>query len=66
VISGVPCVAQGDENRVTFDYAMVEKGIEWLEWIASGAPEKEIKASYQDQIATTARCSLLRAGRCTP
>lgn len=38
VISGVPCVAQGDENRVTFDYAMVEKGIEWLEWIASGVP----------------------------
>ncbi len=56
VISGSPRVSREGADRVSFDTSMVERGIAWLELIASGAAEAEIKAFYLDQIATTLGC----------
>ena len=44
------------QDRVTIDFKMVEKGIEWLEFISSGASNKAIKKYFMTHVAPTNGC----------
>lgn len=46
----------GSPDRVTIDFKMVEKGIEWLEFISSGASNEAIKKYFMTNIAPTNGC----------
>jgi hypothetical protein len=43
-------------DRVTIDFKMVEKGIDWLEFISSGASNEAIKKSFMTNVAPTNGC----------
>lgn len=43
-------------DRVTIDFKMVERGIEWLEFISTGAPNRAIKKYFMTNIAPTKGC----------
>ena len=46
----------GSPDRVTIDFEMVEKGIEWLEFISTGASDEAIKKYFMTNIAPTKGC----------
>jgi hypothetical protein len=43
-------------DLVTIDFKMVERGIEWLEFINSGAKDEEIKEYFMNHVAPTKGC----------
>ncbi|MGD2085363.1 MAG: hypothetical protein PVH61_04185 [Candidatus Aminicenantes bacterium] len=43
-------------DRVSIDFKMVEKGIEWLEFISSGASNEAIKNYFMTHVAPTDGC----------
>jgi len=43
-------------DRVTIDFEMVEKGIEWLEFISTGASDEAIKNYFMTNVAPTKGC----------
>jgi hypothetical protein len=43
-------------DRVTIDFKMVEKGIEWLEFISTGASNEAIKKYFMTTVAPTNGC----------
>ncbi|MFC2140877.1 DUF5700 domain-containing putative Zn-dependent protease [Acidobacteriota bacterium] len=46
----------GSPDRVTIDFEMVEKGIEWLEFISTGASNEAIKKYFMTNIAPSNGC----------
>ncbi|MCP4703381.1 MAG: hypothetical protein GY865_02125 [candidate division Zixibacteria bacterium] len=44
------------EKIVTVDFSMAEKAIDWLEYINTGADEKEIKEYFYENVAPTKGC----------
>ena len=46
-------------DRVTVDFEMVEKGIQWLEYINSGADEEAVKKFFMDRVAPTRGCQAI-------
>ncbi|MFC2158383.1 DUF5700 domain-containing putative Zn-dependent protease [Acidobacteriota bacterium] len=52
------CTAQVplDEDEIRFDFGMIEKGIEWLDFINSGADDEAIKSFFMAEVAPTGGC----------
>jgi hypothetical protein len=46
----------GSQDRVAIDFEMVEKGIEWLEFISTGASDEAIKKYFMTNVAPTNGC----------
>jgi len=46
----------GSPDRVTIDFEMVGKGIEWLEFISTGAPDEAIQKYFMTNVAPTNGC----------
>ncbi len=53
--------AAGGETAspVKFDFGMVEKGIQWLEFINTGAAEPEVKKHFMADVAPTGGCQCI-------
>ena len=43
-------------DNVMFDFEMVEKGIEWLEFINTGADDRAVKEFFMAEVAPTGGC----------
>lgn len=48
--------AVGSKHNVTVDFKMVEKGIQWLEFIKTGADDAAIRKYFMTHIAPTGGC----------
>ncbi len=48
--------AEASQDRVTYDFVMVEKGIDWLKLIKSGADENKIRTHFMQEVAPTRGC----------
>ena len=46
-------------DRVTIDFKMVEKGIEWLDFISTGASNEAIKKYFMTHVAPTGGCQCI-------
>ena len=46
-------------DLVTIDFEMVEKGIQWLEFINTGADDKAIKKYFMSHVAPTNGCQAI-------
>lgn len=51
--------AIASDQQVEFNFDMIERGIEWLDLISSGASEESIEAFYRENIVPTPGCQAI-------
>ena len=54
-----PYGAAREEDRVTVDYEMAERALEWLEYINTGADKQSIRQFFLERVASTKGCQAI-------